>query len=62
MLNFDRDDGWAPFELVLNVRNAKGEITDKKKSIKTDKPEKLNEFYERNVGKPKKFHSKKKTK
>lgn len=60
--NHNNNDSWAPFELVIYTRDAKGNPTDRKKSIKTDKPDKLDEFYIRNVGKPKKKKNGKKSK
>ena len=38
------------FELVVHVRDAQGNITDKTKSFATDDPAKLSQFYHRNVG------------
>ena len=40
------------FELVLCVKNAKGEVTGHRKSIGTDNPAKLSEFYNKYRGKP----------
>ena len=44
-----------PFEVVLITRNSNGEETGKK-SFATDSPYKLNEFFLRMKGKPKKKH------
>ncbi len=46
------------FEIDLEIRNAKGEPTGIRKSLKTDDPVKLWEFYMRNQGRPKKRRKK----
>jgi len=47
------------FELVLNQRDFKGNVTNQTKSLKTDNAADLERFYLRNSGKPKKKKRKK---
>ena len=45
---------YAPsFEIVLQVRDSKGNLTGKTKTFASDSAEKLAEFYSRNSTKPK---------
>lgn len=60
MLNMNQPKKSPTFELDLIVKDAKGNPTNMRKSIQTDSPRKLCQFWHRYQGKPKRRKKKSK--